>query len=190
MNTPATSPTFNFADIEHRVEENAARRAQRRKELREKNIAADERIVAWIDILGFSHDIQEARTETQFRTVYHKMLFVHEMFDSPSASDEPEERERINKEYGRTVLALSDGLVVTASAKAEARAVTWVFSLIPGTMVLTARLTTKRIVTARRILPTSETGFYRNRTASGQHERWSDTKKSSSKLITLLHPKE
>jgi hypothetical protein len=111
-----------FKNSDRRVKEQAAKRAQRRKELLEKNIAGEARIVAWIDILGFSHELQQARTEFQHRAAYHKMLFVHEAFDSPSASDEPEECERINQDYGRTVLALSDGLVVTASPNAKARA--------------------------------------------------------------------
>lgn len=52
------------------------------------------------------------------------------MFDFPSASDEPEEQEKINAGYGRTILALSDGLVVTASAKAAAREVMTPYDLL------------------------------------------------------------
>ena len=130
MSDPAKSFAEAFPDIMKRVEESAAKRAQRRKELLEKDIAADYRIVAWIDILGFSDQLQKAQTEAQYRAVYHKMLFVHEAFDSPNASDEPEERERINREYGRSVLALSDGLVVTASANTEARTVMTPYDLL------------------------------------------------------------
>ena len=45
--------------VERRVQEEAARRAERRRELREKEITADVRIVAWIDILGFSQRISD-----------------------------------------------------------------------------------------------------------------------------------
>ena len=130
MSKPQQSLADIFKNAEKRVEEEAAKRAQRRKELREKDISADTRIVAWIDILGFSQQLQRARTEAQYRSVYHKMLFVHEMFEAPTASDEPEETARINKEYGRTLLALSDGLVITASANAEARAVMTIYDVL------------------------------------------------------------
>ena len=115
------SITHAFKEAERSAELAAAKRAQRRKELLERKIEIDQRIVAWVDILGFSAQIQSVRTDEEYRAVYRKMLFVHEVFDSPNASDESETRERINKQYGRTVLALSDGLVVTASLKAEAR---------------------------------------------------------------------
>lgn len=119
-----------FPDIMKEVQEDAKKRELRRRELHEKDIAAEERIVAWIDILGFSEQLQTARTKEQYRDVYHKMLFVHDAFDSPSASDEPDEQQRINEDYGRTVLALSDGLVVTASPNAEARTVMTPYDLL------------------------------------------------------------
>lgn len=121
---------LDFEAIERRVEEKAKKRAQRRKELFEKDISTDVRIVAWIDVLGFSNELQKAKTKTELRAVYRKMLLVHDMFDLPSASDEPEEREEINKVYGRMVLALSDGLVVTASARAEAGAMMTPYDLL------------------------------------------------------------
>ncbi len=130
METPPLLSSDFFAEVDRQVAEKAAKRARRRKELLEKDIAADVRIVAWVDILGFSHQIQQAKTDAEFRAVYRKMLYVHEQFDAPSASDEPEEQEQINKTYGRTVLALSDGLVVTASANAEARASMTLYDLL------------------------------------------------------------
>lgn len=130
MDTLAKSISDIFADAARSADEKIAKRAQRRKELHEKNIAADVRIVAWVDILGFSHKLQQAKTDADFRAVYHKMLFVQEQFGAPSASDEPEEQEQINKTYGRTVLALSDGLVVTASANAEARVAMTLYDLL------------------------------------------------------------
>ncbi len=117
------SLTEAFPDIMKKVEAKEKLLEQRRKELREKDITAETRIVAWIDILGFSHELLLAKTKTQHRAVYQKMLFVHEAFDSPTASDDPEECQEINEDYGRSVQALSDGLVVTASANAKARSV-------------------------------------------------------------------
>ncbi|MEA3211692.1 MAG: hypothetical protein QOE70_4749 [Chthoniobacter sp.] len=130
MKSPAQMSPDWFADIDRRVAEKAAKRAQRRKELLEKDIAADVRIVAWVDILGFRQQLEAAKTEAEYRAVYRKMLYVHEQFDAPSASDEPEEQELINRTHGRTVLALSDGLVVTASANAEARESMTIYDLL------------------------------------------------------------
>ena len=110
-----------FAGVERRVQEAAARRAERRRELREKDIAADVRIVAWIDILGFSQMIQHARTDSEMRAAYHKLLFVQEQFGSVTASEDPDTTQEVNVNYGRAVVALSDGLVVTASLNARAR---------------------------------------------------------------------
>src|SRR4051812_30319104 len=101
MKSPAQMSPDWFADIDRRVAEKAAKRAQRRKELLEKDIAADVRIVAWVDILGFSQQLEAAKTEAEYRAVYRKMLYVHEQFDAPSASDEPEEQELINRTHGR-----------------------------------------------------------------------------------------
>ena len=110
-----------FPDIAKRVEAKEKARALLRQELRDKDITAEPRIVAWIDILGFSRELLKAQTTEQNRAVYRKMLFVHEAFDSPTASDEPEDIQQINEAYGRSVLALSDGLVVTASPSAIGR---------------------------------------------------------------------
>lgn len=117
-------------DSEQRVREEADKRVKRRKELREKDISAEIRIVAWIDILGFSQQLQQARTEAQYRSVYHKLLLVHEMFDAPSASDQPDVIAKNNDDYGRSVMALSDGSVVTASPNAKARTVMTSYDLL------------------------------------------------------------
>ncbi len=130
MSTLEKSIADIFKDSERRVEEEAAKRAERRRVLREKDISAEVRIVAWIDILGFSQQLQQARTEAQYRSVYHKMLLVHEMFDAPSASDEPDVVAKINDDYGRSVMALSDGLVVTANPNAKARTVMTSYDLL------------------------------------------------------------
>lgn len=130
VNAQSTLSSDLFANIERQVEEEAARKDARRRALREKNISADVRIVAWIDILGFSQMLQRASSDAEMREIYHKLLFVQEQFGAVSASDDPETTQTINVDYGRAVVALSDGLVVTASLNAKARAVMTPYDLL------------------------------------------------------------
>lgn len=108
------------AELKRSAREKAEKRAQRRRELSQKPIKTDARLVAWIDVLGFSHELQQVKTDADLQAAYRKMLFVHDCFNKESASDEPEERRQANKIMGRTVLALSDGLIVTAGLKGAA----------------------------------------------------------------------
>jgi len=113
---PKLPPDF-FADVERRVEEKRLRRAKRQDELFNKEIAPDDRVVAWIDILGFRKELlnAESGTEEDFQRVYRKLLRVRQVFDDPAASAEPEELEQGQRAYGREVFSLSDGLIVTTS---------------------------------------------------------------------------
>jgi hypothetical protein len=99
------------------VEEKAAQRRQRRKELWEKSITPDTRVVAWIDILGFRDELLKAEVdgEAGFQKAYRKLLKVRDAFEDPSASDDPEQLLEGHGAYGRSVFALSDGLIITAS---------------------------------------------------------------------------
>jgi hypothetical protein len=120
MNLP---PNF-FEDVDRRVEEKATKRKQRRKELWEKSITPDTRVVAWIDILGFREELLKAEVdgEAGFQRTYRKLLKVRDAFEDPSASDDPEQLLEGHASYGRSVFALSDGLIITASLnKAKAR---------------------------------------------------------------------
>lgn len=109
--------------IEKSTEEGIIRRKERRQALRNRTINRDVRIVAWVDILGFSNEMLRATTDEEYRAAYRKMLYVHEQLGHPHADEEPEDRVRINTDYGRTVTALSDGVVVTASGHSEAASV-------------------------------------------------------------------
>jgi hypothetical protein len=106
-------------ELKRSAYEQAQKRAQRRKELLERPIKADYRLVAWIDILGFSQQLQAIKTDAELQAAYRKLLFVHEWFDKESASDEPEILAEANRSQGRSVMALSDGLLVTASVSAS-----------------------------------------------------------------------
>jgi hypothetical protein len=114
-----TSKRFE-AELKRSAAEKAKWRAERQKELRERTIDTDYRLVAWIDILGFSQQIQAVKTAADLQAVYRKMLFVHDWFNKETASDEPEETAEANRIQGWSILALSDGLVVTASVSASA----------------------------------------------------------------------
>ncbi len=115
-----------FENIERKVEEKAAERRQRRKELWEKSITPDTRVVAWIDILGFREELlkAEADGEEGFQEAYRKLLKVRDAFEDPTASDDPDELLEGHASYGRAVFALSDGLIITASHdKAKAKGI-------------------------------------------------------------------
>lgn len=112
------------------AEESAKKRAQRREELFDKAIKAKVCVVAWIDLLGFSQQMQQVKTDDDLRAAYRKMLFVHEQFDKVSASDDPETQAEINKNYGRTILALSDGVLIAAGLDAAALVATTPYDLL------------------------------------------------------------
>lgn len=101
-------------------ERESAARAARRRAQREKPLEAEDRLVAWIDILGFSEQLAGANTPEELRAAYLRLLRVQDYFDLPTASDDPDEQAEQNTVYGREVLALSDGLVLTASLNSEA----------------------------------------------------------------------
>ncbi|MGJ8652602.1 MAG: hypothetical protein ACSHX8_04970 [Opitutaceae bacterium] len=107
-------------NIKQKSEERYQQRMLRRKELREKNVDAETQVVAWIDILGFSHELEAAESAESFQVAYQKLLEVHDIFDLTTASDDPEETKELNKNYGRTIIALSDGLVIAANPNCEA----------------------------------------------------------------------
>lgn len=114
-----TSKRFE-AGLKRSANKKAKKRARRRKALLETPIKSDFCLVAWIDILGFSHQLQSVKSDADLQAAYHKMLFVHEWLNKESASDDPEEVAEGNNIQGRSVLALSDGLVVTACLSAAA----------------------------------------------------------------------
>lgn len=139
-NDPAPTPAEKMiAEIQsedfvqsatRRAEESAKKRAQRRKELFDKPIKAKVCVVAWVDLLGFSQQMQHVKTDNDLRAAYRKMLFVHEQFDKVSASDDPETQTEINKNYGRTILALSDGVLIAAESSAAALVATTPYDLL------------------------------------------------------------
>lgn len=106
------------AELKRSANEKAKKRAERRRQLLEKPIEPDLCLVAWIDILGFSQQLQAVKSDADLQAAYRKMLFVHEWLNKAGASDEPDELEEANKLQGRQVIALSDGLVVTGSLRA------------------------------------------------------------------------
>ena len=125
-----TLPPDYFDQIKKQSEENVRLRAERRRTLWSKDIAREVRLVAWIDILGFSDELLRATTDDEYRAVYRKMLRVHDEFGHPHANDEPEQQDKINRDFGREVLVLSDGLIVTATPNAAARRVMPAYDLL------------------------------------------------------------
>lgn len=130
MNSAQILPPDYFDQIKKQSEEDARRRAERRRTLWNKDIAREVRVVAWIDILGFSDELLRATTDDEYRATYRKMLRVHDEFGHPHANAEPEQQHKINREFGREVRVLSDGLIVTATPNAEARRVMPAYDLL------------------------------------------------------------
>lgn len=77
-------------------------------------------LVAFIDILGFGHQIEEANTEEDFQKLYRTLHFVQEAFDNPLVAGDPGHQVGLNVEYGRKVLALSDAVVVAITPNCPA----------------------------------------------------------------------
>jgi len=74
-------------------------------------------LVAFVDILGFGHELEKAKTEDDLKCIYAKVRKVQEAFQLATACDESEHQFQNNAEYGRRVLALSDSIVVAVTPK-------------------------------------------------------------------------
>ncbi|HMP83920.1 MAG TPA: hypothetical protein PKA41_14570 [Verrucomicrobiota bacterium] len=72
-------------------------------------------LVAFVDILGFSEDIANATTPEALTRVYEKLLFVQQEFEKPSAVEDTEDQAALNEDYGKRVIALSDGVVIAVT---------------------------------------------------------------------------
>jgi hypothetical protein len=65
-------------------------------------------LVAFVDILGFGHELEKAKTEADLKLIYAKVRKVQEVFQLANACDESEHQFENNAGYGRRVLALSN----------------------------------------------------------------------------------
>lgn len=77
-------------------------------------------LVAFIDILGFGHEIEAAESKEDLERIYQKVRIVQNVFQKESAADDPEEQSEMNSNYGRRVIALSDAVVVVITPKCPA----------------------------------------------------------------------
>ena len=75
-------------------------------------IAMQEHLVGFIDILGFGSQVMAAKDKVKFQKVYETVKLVQAAFDKPSATEHPEMQEATNTQWGVKVLALSDSVVV------------------------------------------------------------------------------
>lgn len=76
-------------------------------------------LVAFIDILGFGHELEKAATEDDMTRVYAKIHKVQEEFQLPSASQKPQHQLQNNADYSRRVIALSDAVVIAITPNCE-----------------------------------------------------------------------
>lgn len=133
-NPKSETGTLNIEAILKRSEEKSKLREQRRKEFAERKIEPELCLVAWVDILGFKEEIRNARAQEEFKAVYDKVRRVHEEFAKESASDDPDNQAEENRNYGRRVISLSDGLVVVQSKDTEVRQVLDTYGFVQGFM--------------------------------------------------------
>ncbi len=77
-------------------------------------------LVAFIDILGFGHEIERAKTKVEIEKIYKKVRLVQKEFGKDTAADDPDEQTMMNRDYGRRVLALSDAVVVAITSNCPA----------------------------------------------------------------------
>ena len=80
-------------------------------------------LVAFIDILGFGHAIENAKSKEDLERIYQKVRIVQKEFQKESASDDPSEQSEMNSNFGRRVIALSDAVVVVITPKCPASSV-------------------------------------------------------------------
>src|SRR5689334_7852126 len=69
-------------------------------------------LVAYIDILGFGHEVERARTVNEFLACHKQIETVQRAFQKSSAVVDPEQTSELNQEYGYRILGLSDAVVV------------------------------------------------------------------------------
>jgi len=99
------------AGLESRKKE-AKAKAAAKAALPPPDLRPKKHLVAFVDILGFGHELKKAETEADLKLIYAKVRKVQEAFLLAGACDESEHQFENNAEYGRRVLALSDSIVV------------------------------------------------------------------------------
>jgi hypothetical protein len=77
-------------------------------------------VVAFIDILGFGHEIERAQSKEDLERLHAKVRLVQAAFQKESAAENPQEQQEFNRQYGRRVIALSDAVVVVFTPRSEA----------------------------------------------------------------------
>ena len=75
-------------------------------------LSMEPHLVAFIDILGFGHEVKAARDSEALARIYGKVRRIQEAFQKPSAAERPESQSEVNRRYGKRVIALSDAVLV------------------------------------------------------------------------------
>lgn len=95
MNLKNQFPTDFVEQSRKRAEEAMKRRTDRRRELWNREINRDIRVVAWIDILGFSNEMLRAKTDEEYRAVYRIFSIQPRVVDFVSTLLDEEQRTRV-----------------------------------------------------------------------------------------------
>lgn len=121
---PRENDHNRFAEIVTSAREEMARKKARRAERAAApvpDLTPKPCLVAFIDILGFGREIERANSRPELEAIYHKVRIVQKEFQKESAADDPQEQAEANIGFARTVIALSDAVVVVFALESEQR---------------------------------------------------------------------
>jgi len=115
LDNNTSPPTKSLEEIVAEAKASAARKAAsrtaKRAELDQVRAEPKLHLVAWVDLLGFREQLNQADTPEKFQALFQRVRMVHEEFDKPSASVESDQEE-VNAGQGKTIVAVSDALVI------------------------------------------------------------------------------
>lgn len=115
------SPEEFQKEVEKRADQAEAARAARKARFAAMTPNPKSHLVAWVDLLGFSHQLRSATSPEKFQAAYRRMLDVQAEFDKDTASVHPDQGE-LNAAQGKRIVALSDGLVIALDLEDQQQA--------------------------------------------------------------------
>lgn len=82
-----------------------------------QKLSIEPHLVAFIDILGFGHEVKAANNSEALTKIFNKVRRIQQAFQKPSAAEYPESQHKVNQCYGKRVIALSDAVIVAMDFK-------------------------------------------------------------------------
>jgi hypothetical protein len=81
----------------------------------------DPHLVAFIDILGFGHEVKAAKDSEALARIHDKVIRIQQAFEKPSALGIPRAQSQLNRQYGKRVIALSDAVLIAIDFNCNAQ---------------------------------------------------------------------